>query len=103
MFQLFSQILFGFHNCQEINFDKLIKLLQENHDLLTDIVVNEESQEISSALPKVLLDLVNQVNEEKRHSETPTENAEDVHFETSNASTGSMLPTIPEENTPGNV
>ncbi|GLV46664.1 uncharacterized protein CBL_11493 [Carabus blaptoides fortunei] len=99
--QLFSQILFGFHNCQEINFDKLIKLLQENHDLLTDIVVNEESQEISSALPKVLLDLVNQVNEEKKSVvETQIAQEENLTFEMSNTNALSMLPPIPEESTP---
>lgn len=66
--QLFSQILIGFNNGQ-LDLDKLIKLLEENHDLLTDIVINEESMEHSSALPKTLLDLVNQVQEKTESSE----------------------------------
>lgn len=43
----------------------MIKILEENHDLLTNIVVNDESNQ-TSALPKVLLNLVNQVNENRR-------------------------------------
>lgn len=60
--QLFSEILLGFNNTQDIDLDKLTQLLEEHHDLLKNIVVNESSAQISSALPKVLLDLVNQVN-----------------------------------------
>ncbi|EEZ99674.1 uncharacterized protein LOC107397693 [Tribolium castaneum] len=62
--QLFSQILLGFKNNQEIDIDKLIKLLEENHHLLQDIAVNEESNQVS-ALPKVLLDLVSEVSDSK--------------------------------------
>lgn len=73
-----------FNNGQEIDLDKLVKTLEENHDLLKDIVINEESNAISSALPKVLLDLVNQVND----AETSTNQAD---------STESKLSVIPEE------
>lgn len=47
--------------------DKLTKVLEENHDLLQDIVINEDSGS-SSALPKVLLDLVNQINDKEEKS-----------------------------------
>lgn len=59
--QLFSQLLLGFNNNQEIDIEKLIKLLEENHFLLQNIAINEESNQVS-ALPKVLLDLLNEVN-----------------------------------------
>ncbi|KAF5300703.1 hypothetical protein FQA39_LY11065 [Lamprigera yunnana] len=61
--QLFSHILISFNSGQEVDLEKLIKTLEENHDLLTDIVLNEECDQASSALPKVLLDLVNQMND----------------------------------------
>lgn len=64
--QLFSQILRGFNNSPEIDFDKLRSVLEENHDLLTDIASNEESHSTAAALPKVLLDLINQINNEKQ-------------------------------------
>ncbi|KRT79200.1 hypothetical protein AMK59_8292, partial [Oryctes borbonicus] len=63
--QLFSQILISFNNDQDIDLDNMIKILEENHDLLTNIVINDESNQ-TSALPKVLLDLVKQVNENKK-------------------------------------
>ncbi|XP_019874328.2 protein Daple [Aethina tumida] len=63
--QLFSEILLGFNNTQDIDLDKLKTILEENHGLLQNIVVNEISKEVSSALPKVLLDLVTQVNEKQ--------------------------------------
>ncbi|CAH0545844.1 unnamed protein product [Brassicogethes aeneus] len=70
--QLFSQILLGFNNTQAqgIDLDKLKTLLEENHGLLQNIVVNEISKEVSSILPKVLLDLVNQVKEKDLVEET---------------------------------
>lgn len=67
-FQLFSQILISFNNEQDIDLDKMIKILEENHDLLKNIVINDESNQ-TSALPKVLLDLVNQVNANKKDNE----------------------------------
>lgn len=59
----------GFNNGQDVDLDKLIKLLEENHDLLQDIVINDESSS-TSALPKMLLDLVNQINDK---DEAPNE------------------------------
>lgn len=73
--QLFSQILVSFNNDQDIDLDKLIRTLEENHDLLKDIVTNEESTEVS-ALPKVLLDLVNRVNMNGEQTAGSSENNE---------------------------
>lgn len=67
--QLFSEILLGFNSTQEIDLDKLQKHLEEHHGLLQDIVVNEVAS-VSYALPKVLLDLVNQVEAKKDEDET---------------------------------
>lgn len=68
----------------------MIKNLEENHDILTDIVIKEESNEISTALPKVLLDLVSQINrkyiedtESKSNSSTYL-NLEETSFKTEN-------------------
>ncbi|XP_057661706.1 uncharacterized protein LOC130897114 isoform X1 [Diorhabda carinulata] len=59
--QLFSEALLRYN--KEIDLDKLQKHLEENHGLLKDIVVNEVSSEVSYALPKVLLELINQLHE----------------------------------------
>lgn len=69
----------GFNNANDVDLDKLTKLLEENHDLLQDIVINEDSGS-SSALPKVLLDLVNQINdkEEKASNESSPAGISDV-------------------------
>lgn len=67
--QLFSEILLGFNNTQEIDLDKLQKHLEQHHGLLQDIVVNEVAS-VSYALPKVLLDLVNQVEAKRNAEET---------------------------------
>lgn len=75
--------------------DKLIKILEENHALLSKIVINEESTEISSALPKTLLDLVNQMNKQK---ENPSENPEkEEENEDDKTKSDSKLETIVEE------
>ncbi|KAF5305845.1 hypothetical protein FQR65_LT07584 [Abscondita terminalis] len=71
--QLFSQILISFNNGQEVDLDKLIKALEQNHDLLTDIVCNEEC---NHALPKVLLDLVNEISEDDSNPH-PTQSSND--------------------------
>lgn len=61
--QLFSETLLRYNTSQEIDLDKLQKHLEEHHGLLKDIVVNEISSEVSYALPKVLLELINQLHE----------------------------------------
>ncbi|KAK4873107.1 hypothetical protein RN001_015136 [Aquatica leii] len=83
--QLFSQILISFNNGQEVDLDKLIKTLEENHDLLTDIVSNEECNQASSALPKILLDLVNQVSDS--NSNQQEQNASGNEQQTLNSAT----------------
>lgn len=60
-----------------MDLEKLIKLLEENHDLLQNIAINEDSI-ASSALPKVLLDLVAQIKD-KEDSEESTEGQEHAH------------------------
>ncbi|XP_066993861.2 putative leucine-rich repeat-containing protein DDB_G0290503 [Anabrus simplex] len=55
---IFTQILVG----SDTDLDKLIKVLQENHDLMTEITTNEESDDTAASLPKLLLNLISQVN-----------------------------------------
>ncbi|XP_012231811.2 myosin-9 isoform X2 [Linepithema humile] len=55
---LFTQMLLGASSA-DMDLDRLTQLLQENHDLISDIA-REESTE-AAALPKLLLDLVEQV------------------------------------------
>lgn len=43
--------------------DTLVQRLQENHGLLTQMAEKENDSEASSALPKLLLELVTQVDE----------------------------------------
>lgn len=92
-FKLFSHILLGFNNCQDIDLDKLIKLLEENHDLLQNIVINEESN-AASALPKILLDLVSQINESEKGS--VSKESEDVNKNSAKPTT--HMETIAEDN-----
>ncbi|XP_030767729.1 cingulin [Sitophilus oryzae] len=82
--QLFSEILLGFNSSQDIDLDKLVKHLEQHHELLQNIVFSELSSESSSALPKILLDLVNEVNSRDEKS---------IEFENSPA----KLETIVEE------
>ncbi|XP_060519891.1 cilia- and flagella-associated protein 58 [Cylas formicarius] len=79
--QLFSEILLGFNNSQGIDLDKLTRHLEDHHELLQNIVVNEISSAYSAVLPKVLLDLVHQVNvgdkdDEENKLETIVEESE---------------------------
>ncbi|XP_076175176.1 uncharacterized protein LOC143150627 isoform X2 [Ptiloglossa arizonensis] len=59
---LFTQMLIGASSA-DMDLDRLTQLLQENHDLISDIA-REESTE-AAALPKLLLDLVEQVEGSK--------------------------------------
>ncbi|XP_044735061.1 myosin-10-like [Chrysoperla carnea] len=64
--QLFAQFLLGFNSpTQDVNLDKLVQLLEENHDLLTDITVKDDSDE--TALPRLLLHLVNETDKSTEH------------------------------------
>lgn len=60
---MFTQMLLG-PLCagNEADLDKLTELLQENHGLITEMTVREGSSEMASALPKLLLDLIAQVD-----------------------------------------
>ena len=57
---LFTQMLVG-STASDMDLDKLTRLLQENHDLITEITIKEDSSEAAAILPKLLLDLVTQV------------------------------------------
>ncbi|XP_076239152.1 uncharacterized protein LOC143182189 isoform X2 [Calliopsis andreniformis] len=59
---LFTQMLIGASSA-DMDLDRLTQLLQENHDLICDMA-REESTE-AAALPKLLLDLVEQVEGNK--------------------------------------
>lgn len=59
--KLFSQVLLGYKTKQDL--DKLVHRLEENHGLLTHMAENENDSEASSALPKLLLELVTEVDE----------------------------------------
>ncbi|GFG33355.1 hypothetical protein Cfor_04064 [Coptotermes formosanus] len=58
---LFTQMLVG-STSSDMDLDKLTRLLQENHDLITEITIKEDSSEAAAVLPKLLLDLVTQVD-----------------------------------------
>lgn len=64
---------------------------------MTNIASNEESETLSSALPKTLLDLVNQVAEENKNSEASLNDTETDSNEST--STESPIPNnIQEDN-----
>ncbi|XP_004928304.1 myosin heavy chain, cardiac muscle isoform [Bombyx mori] len=67
--KLFSQVLLGYKSKQDL--DKLVHRLEENHGLLTHMAEKENGSELSTALPKLLLELVSQVedNEETNNNE----------------------------------
>ncbi|XP_011879005.1 PREDICTED: myosin-2 heavy chain isoform X2 [Vollenhovia emeryi] len=74
---LFTQMLLGASSA-DMDLDRLTQLLQENHDLISDIA-REESTE-AAALPKLLLDLIEQVEGGKASQKHTNEenNAENV-------------------------
>lgn len=60
---MFTHMLLGpFNTGNETDLDKLAELLQENHDLITEMTTREGSSEMASVLPKLLLDLITQVD-----------------------------------------
>ncbi|CAB3255791.1 unnamed protein product [Arctia plantaginis] len=59
--KLFSQVLLGNKTKQDL--DMLAHRLEENHGILTQMAERENGSEMSSALPKLLLELVSQVDE----------------------------------------
>lgn len=58
---LFTQMLVS-STATDMDLDKLTRLLQENHDLITEITIKEDSSEAAATLPKLLLDIVTQVD-----------------------------------------
>lgn len=58
---LFTQMLVG-STTTDMDLDRLTRLLQENHDLITEITIKEDCSEAAATLPKLLLDLVTQVD-----------------------------------------
>ncbi|XP_038212485.1 paramyosin [Zerene cesonia] len=78
--KLFSQVLLGYKTKRDL--DKLVKLLEENHGILTHMAEQENGSQVSSALPKLLLELVNQVEDSSRETyennlQTPTNDESD--------------------------
>lgn len=61
---MFTQMLLGpFNTGNDTDLDKLTEFLQENHELITELTTKEDSSEIASAFPKLLLDLMTRVEE----------------------------------------
>lgn len=56
----------GYHNKQ--NLDKLVHQLEENHGLLTHMAGREDCPEVSTELPKLLLEIVNQIDEQDENN-----------------------------------
>ncbi|XP_047997926.1 CAP-Gly domain-containing linker protein 1 isoform X2 [Leguminivora glycinivorella] len=87
--KLFSQVLLGYKTKQDL--DKLVLRLEENHGLLTHMAERDNGSEGSSALPKLLLEIVSQVDEgedvqqfkESANSSSNEEAKEDVMTEES--------------------
>ncbi|OWR50153.1 putative Ofd1 protein [Danaus plexippus plexippus] len=84
--KLFSQVLLGYKNKQDL--DKLISRLEENHGILTHMAGKENSSELSSELPKLLLEIVSQIEESDNKSVDEKSDERDVI---------SSLTTTPEE------
>lgn len=76
--QLFSQVLLGYKTKQDL--DKLVHRLEENHGILTHMAEKENGSEASTALPKMLLELINQIdeNEDNKQSESKSLNDKNV-------------------------
>ncbi|CAG9583282.1 unnamed protein product [Danaus chrysippus] len=61
-----NKVLLGYKNKQDL--DKLISRLEENHGILTHMAGKENSSELSSELPKLLLEIVSQIEESDNKS-----------------------------------
>lgn len=58
---LLTQMLLGPSPETPEHLDRLAELLQQNHDLITQITNCEDCNDVAAALPKLLLDLITQV------------------------------------------
>ncbi|XP_026752650.2 putative protein tag-278 [Galleria mellonella] len=101
--KLFSQVLLGYKTKQDL--DKLVHRLEENHGLLTHMAEKENGSEASTALPKLLLELVSQVdegeqkivNEEIEIKESPEISTEDTEsVNTSNTTPEEIVQNLPK-------
>lgn len=70
--QLFSQMLNN--NGQNVDFDKLLNMLESNHGLLNEMTQNDDSMEGGHYLPKLLYDLTqNAVSVEEKEVDATEE------------------------------
>ncbi|KAL4715750.1 hypothetical protein ACJJTC_006329 [Scirpophaga incertulas] len=63
--KLFSEVLLGYKTKKDL--DTLANRLEENHGILTQMAERENDSEASTALPKLLLEIVNQVEEQNEN------------------------------------
>ncbi|RVE42522.1 hypothetical protein evm_012830 [Chilo suppressalis] len=78
--KLFSEVLLGYKTKNDL--DKLVHRLEENHGILTQMAERENDSEASTALPKLLLEIVNQVEEgEEEKKEESTEEKSETSLE----------------------
>lgn len=80
-------MLLGYKTKQDL--DKLVHRLEENHGLLTHMAENEDDAEASSALPKLLLELVSQVDENEETGKS--DNVEELNSSADDAQIGSEI------------
>ncbi|XP_014229255.1 golgin subfamily B member 1 [Trichogramma pretiosum] len=74
---LFTQMLLGASSA-EMNLDRLTELLQENHDLISDIAKANGTE--AAALPKLLLDIIEQVDGRDHQYETKKEDTQEENI-----------------------
>lgn len=67
-------MLLGYKNKQDL--DTLVHRLEENHGILTHMAGKENDSEASSELPKLLLEIVSQIDEHSTFHETTTTDSE---------------------------
>ncbi|XP_050677405.1 myosin heavy chain, non-muscle [Leptidea sinapis] len=96
--KLFSQVLLGYKTKKDL--DQLIQRLEENHGILTHMAENENESEAASALPKLLLDIVNQfyngnIKDEEENIEQNTED-EQIDKNRSNSSAEEIVHNLPK-------
>ncbi|XP_050344400.1 uncharacterized protein LOC126769582 [Nymphalis io] len=96
--KLFSQVLLGYKNKQDL--DKLVHRLEENHGLLTQMAGRENGSEVSTELPKLLLEIVSQIDEEDNNDlniNTNDQTTTIAENDFQKTDTHSSLNTTPEE------
>lgn len=75
---LFSQMLLN-ASSSDLDLDRLTELLQENHDLISDMAQANYAE--AAALPKLLLELVQQVDGRSNEMQTQKKEDEDSQEE----------------------